>query len=132
MVNLKQRDDPFLIDDWEVSVVMKRHNLDRGTALDRILHSERNCSYWEDETYIVKQYPLEGPMVWYQLLIRRKDMGKNLPWADKQAIKDQVVGKGWEAVELFPSEDRTFDTSNTYHLWAAPLIPIGYPKDHFK
>lgn len=46
-------------------------------------------------------------------------------WRDMQRIKNDVCGDTWEAIELYPSEDRLLDPSNYYILWAAPAIQIG-------
>ena len=126
MVDLKQRDGPFPIADWEVRVVQKRLVLDRASALLKIEQSEERARYWEDDTYMVKSFPLAGPHYFCQLLIRRKDMKPIHNYMDMQAIKNQVVSPAWEAVELYPNEDRFIDTSNTYHLWCAPYINVGY------
>lgn len=46
-------------------------------------------------------------------------------WRDFQHIKNDLVGTDWEAVELYPDEQRLLDPSNYYMLWCAPRIPIG-------
>jgi hypothetical protein len=47
----------------------------------------------------------------------RKDLGSNIPWSDKQEIKNQLCGSEYEGIELFPSESRMVDQENMYHLW---------------
>lgn len=44
-----------------------------------------------------------------------------------QAIKDELVGAEYEAVELFPAESRLVDTSNEYHLWVCADRNIHLP-----
>ena len=41
-------------------------------------------------------------------------------WRDFQKIKNDLVGKDWEAVELYPAEDRLVDPSNRFYLYCAP------------
>ncbi|KQM13837.1 hypothetical protein ASE49_12350 [Novosphingobium sp. Leaf2] len=64
----------------------------------------------------------EPPVLW--LRIYRHD-GKRLPnhWQDLQAIKSELVGPEFEAVEIYPKESRLKDGENSYHLW----VPLGWP-----
>jgi hypothetical protein len=65
-----------------------------------------------------------------QLSIKRLDRTAVHDWRDLQRIKNEVVGQSYEAVELYPAEDRLVDTANQYHLWIVndPMFrwPIGY------
>jgi hypothetical protein len=67
-----------------------------------------------------------GPMV--HLSIKRIDRLPIRDWRDLQRIKNELVGEDAEAVELFPMEKRTVDTSNQYHLWVFPEFefPFGF------
>lgn len=48
-------------------------------------------------------------------------------WRVFQQIKNAVAGHDWEAVELYPSEDRLCDGSDRFHLFAFPKkIPLGF------
>lgn len=44
-----------------------------------------------------------------------------------QAIKNELVGVEYEAVELFPAESRLVDTSNEYHLWVCADRSVHLP-----
>jgi hypothetical protein len=48
----------------------------------------------------------------------------------QQRIKNELVGKEHEAVELYPAESRKVDSSNQYHLWVLVekglKFPFGY------
>jgi hypothetical protein len=52
--------------------------------------------------------------------IRRHDGGTGIPWADKQRIKDDLVGPERLAVEVFPPRSELDDAANMYHLWVLP------------
>ena len=52
------------------------------------------------------------------LSIKRNDREPLGDWRAKQRIKNAVLGDQWEAVEMYPQEDRLVDTSNQYHLFA--------------
>lgn len=57
-------------------------------------------------------------------------------WRDLQEIKNMLVGKEYEAIELYPAESRRVDSANQYHLWVFvkdlednvdhPMIPVGW------
>jgi len=87
-------------------------------------------SVWSNDLYTVTcrhfaaGWPLDGGE--YILLgIHCEDGEPRHDWRDFQAIKNQLCGPEWEAVELFPAESRLLDPSNYYMLWCAPKIPIG-------
>ena len=66
------------------------------------------------------------------LSIKRRDRAPvgDERFRDFQRIKNELVGKEHEAVELYPAESRLVDTSNQYHLWviAEPghMFPFGF------
>jgi hypothetical protein len=92
----------------------------------------RNESIFVNETYQVnvrRANTLDGfpPMV--HLSIKRLDKQVIRDWREFQAIKNALVGKDAEAVELYPAEDRLVDTANQYHLWCLPpgqRFPFGF------
>lgn len=79
---------------------------------------------WENELYIVRVYH-EGPFV--HLDITAKDEQPCKSWRHFQEIKNQIVGSSYEAVELFPAEERLVDTSNQYHLWVVADSSYRFP-----
>lgn len=67
-------------------------------------------------------------MIW--LSIKRRDKEVIHDWRDLQRIKNELVGKENEAIELYPAESRLVDTANQYHLWVLrdpnQKFPIGW------
>jgi len=60
---------------------------------------------------------------------KRHDRAAVRDWRHFQAIKNEVIGREREAVEVFPRESRLLDGANQYHLWATPPgvdVPFGY------
>jgi len=51
------------------------------------------------------------------LWIRRHDGKRFIPWAHFQRIKDQLAGKDWQAVQVYPKRDKIVDQADMYHLW---------------
>ena len=64
------------------------------------------------------------------LSIRRIDGKTVRDWKDLQDIKNQLLGPGAEAIEVFPAESRKVDAVNQYHLFGGPgwVAPFGFPR----
>ena len=53
---------------------------------------------------------------------------RNIPWAEKQRIKNEIFGKDRIAIEVFPEESHLVDVMDCYHLWIMPKyfkMPFG-------
>lgn len=69
----------------------------------------------------------EGMPAGLHLSIRRNDRKPIRDWRHLQRIKNELAGEDWEAVELYPAEDRKVDMANQYHLWCWPFrLPFGF------
>ncbi len=55
-----------------------------------------------------------------RLMIRRHDASTQVPWRDKQRIKNELLGKEVLAIEFYPPESQLFDNANVYHLLVPP------------
>lgn len=63
------------------------------------------------------------------LSFSRLDRGHSVDWRQKQEIKNAIVGKQYEAVELFPAESRLVDSANQFWLWCLDgkmQFPFGF------
>lgn len=93
-------------------------------------HPDPNAECWENSIYFVTLrkhrdgWPLGGGK-WALLGISSHDGAARHDWRDFQNIKNDLVGPNWEAVELYPDEERLLDPSNFYMLWCAPAINVG-------
>lgn len=48
-------------------------------------------------------------------------------WQDMQRIKNDVLGKQWAGVEVYPPQRLVVDYANFYHLWCTPRkLRIGW------
>lgn len=54
------------------------------------------------------------------LAIRRHDGKADIPWTDKQRIKDDLLGAERVAIEVYPARSELMDSANMYHLWVLP------------
>lgn len=55
-----------------------------------------------------------------------------LTWAAKQRIKNELMGSGAIAVEVFPPESELVDQADAYHLWVLPegtRLPFGVTEE---
>lgn len=58
----------------------------------------------------------------------RNAEGIDIPWAEKQWIKDSLFGENRVAIEVYPTKDRLVDEANMYHMWILPEefeLPFG-------
>lgn len=86
---------------------------------------ENGWDGWENDIYYgtLRRYsegfPIGGGP--YMILgISAIDESARHDWRDFQKIKNDLVGKEWEAVELYPAESRLVDPSNRFYLWCVP------------
>jgi hypothetical protein len=87
-----------------------------------------NIEVWSNETYEVIVTPANDEGLKH-LSIKRYDRAPTHNWRHLQQMKNEIVGEDWEAVEIYPAEDRLADNANQTHLWAVPgRIPIGFPE----
>lgn len=84
----------------------------------------KNVETWRNDLYMVTvdrdtNHALgeacSGGM--FELSIRRIDRGASRDWRHLQQIKNQLIGKENEAVELFPAESRLRDAANQFWLY---------------
>lgn len=50
----------------------------------------------------------------------RNTASTDIPWSEKQKIKNEIFGENATAIEVFPSEKNLVDEANMYHLWVLP------------
>lgn len=58
----------------------------------------------------------------------RNLLNTDIPWRDKQRIKNELFGKERIAIEFFPKESELIDEAGMYHLWVFPPqteMPFG-------
>lgn len=58
----------------------------------------------------------------------RNTQGTDIPWAEKQTIKNELFGREAQAIEVYPKDSLLVDEANMYHLWVLPeefSLPFG-------
>ena len=82
--------------------------------IEEQIHLIQTDKIWISDTY---QVNVRYYQHFIHLSIKRRDKAPIHDWRDLQQIKNVIVGTDYEAVELYPAEERVVDTANQYHLW---------------
>ena len=72
---------------------------------------------------------VESGQGWIHLSIRTHHREPVRDWRHFQRIKDELVGRDREAIELYPRAGRVVDEANSYHLWCLPAgveLQLGF------
>ncbi|NOJ72460.1 DUF7694 domain-containing protein [Paenibacillus alvei] len=82
-------------------------------------YGELNRSYTDGE-YAVMTRPVatEWGEVTHACIINANST--DIPWAEKQRIKNELFGSSRTAIEVFPPESELVDEANMYHIWILP------------
>jgi hypothetical protein len=115
--------------EWRPHVTDPRNRLVRAARARGIRTADGLQNACLNEVYSVQFFVAET--AWGtvdHLMIRRHDEGTDVPWHDKQRIKDELLGSDRIAVEVYPARKDLVDAANIYHLWVLPTgfsLPFG-------
>lgn len=70
-----------------------------------------------DYIVTVEEHVTGGGNRMFWLQIKRNDRLPIHDWRDLQEIKNMIIGPEYEAVELYPAEERVVDEANQFHLF---------------
>jgi hypothetical protein len=104
----------------------ERGTLPAGPGNDNPLAVFVNSRY-QVNVYRVDGGPVFGDVAW--LSIKTRDKQPRHDWRDMQRIKNEIIGPEYDAVEIYPSEDKLVDAANQYHLWVFVngfRLPFGF------
>ena len=78
-------------------------------------------SFWVNNYLSVQVSEFQTDIGYVRRLgIRRNDEGKNITWAEKQRVKNEICGKEAVAIEVFPAKEDLIDQANMCWLWVVP------------
>jgi len=112
--------------------IMERFGLNKTQAkkMQKTMKEHFNdpkLTQWLNDVYSVGRYD-DREII--HLSIKRIDKEPIHDWRDLQEIKNLLVGKENEAVELYPAESRRVDMANQFHLWCfadpSVKVPFGF------
>lgn len=84
--------------------------------------------YRQGNDYVVMIRDVETVWGTVQHACIRNADNMDIPWAEKQRIKNEIFGREGQAIEVFPKESQLVDEANMYHIWVlddAFKIPFG-------
>ena len=115
-----------LVDSKSKSIIDDEH--DAYSVLYNYVLECTSGEVWMNDKYQVARNE-HGVLI--HLSIKRLDKSPlERDWRDYQAIKNQLIGKECEAIELFPAESRLVDNANQFHLWGwgnpEIRVPVGW------
>lgn len=96
---------------------------------------ELDRCFRQDRKYVAMSRLLETEIGIVEHYCIRNADNSDIPWAEKQRIKNELVGRNRTAIEVFPSEDRLIDEAGMYHLWVLPAeyqLPFGLHDEDVK
>lgn len=99
------------------------HGISRE-AVEQSLQNGTAYDIWTNSRY---QVALHARAELVHLSIKRLDQEPIHDWRDLQRIKNELVGRRYEGVELYPAEERVVDSANQYHLWVCADPNFRFP-----
>lgn len=72
---------------------------------------------WSNGYYAVMARTLQTDWGMVTHVTIRNKPNTDVPWADKQIIKNKIFGYDALAIEVFPPQKDLVDEANMYHLW---------------
>ncbi len=108
--------------DWvrEQSPADKKYGYGWCRELDR-------C-YRQDKDYLVMTRKIMTSWGTVEHVCIRNADSSDIPWSEKQRIKNELFGDKAIAIEVYPSKERLVDEAGMYHLWVLPegfRLPFG-------
>lgn len=106
---------------WKTAKSPKELGIKNGWfgEMDRVYH---NTKY----TVMVRDVQTEWGIVQHACM--RNAPNTDIPWREKQRIKNELFGEEVVAIEVFPKVSELVDEANMYHFWVLPEgtdLPFG-------
>lgn len=95
---------------WVEQISPKRAGIKDGW-LGEMNKAWSNCKY----AVMARTIQTEWGLVTHACI--RNAASTDIPWCEKQRIKNELFGTERVAVEVFPPESQLVDEANMYHLW---------------
>ncbi len=106
-----------------IKQIIKEFGITKKQAKNALAR-ERESKIWLNDLYQVNETDI-GEWIW--LSIKRIDKDAIHDWRHLQEIKNMLVGKENEGVEIYPAESRLVDSANQYHLWVSKDSEYRFP-----
>lgn len=83
-------------------------------------YGELDRAYRQGTDYVVLVRDVETEWGTIQHAVMRNTDNTDIPWAEKQRIKNELFGKEAVALEVFPAMSELIDAADMYHIWVLP------------
>jgi hypothetical protein len=122
----------FTVPDWRVAYPEAAAEV--STPLEPLVlqYVDQFGEAWWNSQYQVSKRVYDGDPVFgsrhgmIYLGVSNADQTARRDFRHFQAIKNQLAGEEWEAIEIYPAESRLLDPSNLFMLWCFNLrIKVG-------
>lgn len=81
---------------------------------------ELDRAYVKDNKYVAMMRNIDTSWGTVEHVCIRNVDNTDIPWAEKQRIKNELIGDERIAIEVFPKVSELVDDANMYHLWVLP------------
>ena len=124
-----------MVNDRPLEQIAKIHGLTVEEIKAQIAERAASVAVYVSDTgyqvIVAEAFPfVSGWPDMIHLSIRNEDRSALIDWRDLQEIKNDLVGKENEGVQLFPADSRLVDQANQFHLWVLKdpeeRFPFGY------
>ncbi len=86
---------------------------------------------WSNGKYVVMARNIQTEWGAVTHACIRNAASTDIPWREKQRIKNELFGTERFAFEVFPPKSQLVDEANMYHLWIFPLgVPLPFNLNH--
>lgn len=87
---------------------------------ERVKHSSLSMkNFLRNSIYSVQIFETSN---FYLAGIRRHDEKPGVPWSHKQRIKNEIFGKEFLGIEVFPPEQLLVNAANIYWIWVQKYL----------
>ena len=129
------------LDEKVIDNMVNSSGLTRSQAREQLkLYKNEPKRHFQNSYYKVTVRDMPGDSgvflsVFPRLVVRHLsvthiDGGTGRDWRDYQQIKNDLIGKECEAVELYPADSRLVDSADSFHLWGVTdekfRFPVGF------
>ena len=119
------------LDEKIIDNMVNSSGLTRSQAREQLkLYKNEHKRHFQNSYYKVTVRDMPGADVVRHLSVTHRDGGTGRDWRDYQQIKNDLIGKECEAVELYPADSRLVDSADSFHLWGVTdekfRFPVGF------
>jgi|21_taG_2_1085346.scaffolds.fasta_scaffold00304_49 hypothetical protein len=121
------------LDEKVIDNMVNSVGLSRSQAREQLKQYKKEPKKLYQNSYYkvtMRDVPWADGFILRHLSVTHTDGGTGRDWRDYQQIKNDLIGKECEAVELYPADSRLVDSADSFHLWGVTdekfRFPVGF------